>query len=98
MQAHGDEAHDDAHVEAAAPAPPREAAPPPPPKLAAEEPLVACPLGRQLAAAIGTVCVVSSLYNCGTATFSAFFGPLVQDLAGVDVSGVGLSYTVLSSY
>jgi len=83
---------------AVAPAPSAVAAAPPrKPSKVPEEELLACPLGRELATAIATVCVVSSLYNCGTATFSAFFGPLVKDLTGVGVRGIGLSYTLLSS-
>lgn len=59
--------------------------------------LAACPLGRQLYAAVATVCVISALYNCGSATFSAFFGPLAQKHAGLRVQGIGTAYTALSA-
>lgn len=51
--------------------------------------------GRQLAAAIATVCIMSALYNCGTSTFAAFFGPLAQLQSGLDVQGVGTAITAL---
>jgi len=70
-----------------------DASPSPPP----EEKLIACPLGRDLITAIATVCCVSSLYNCGSATFSAFFGPLAQDLCGVGVQQIGFAHTLLAS-
>ena len=58
---------------------------------------LACPLGTQLYAAVGTVCAISALYNCGSATFSAFLGPLAQERAGLSVRSVGTAYTLLSA-
>lgn len=62
-----------------------------------DETIVACPLGRQLVTAIATVCCVSALYNCGSATFAAFFGPLSQDVCGLNVRQIGLAHTMLAS-
>ena len=59
--------------------------------------IVSCPLGKDLVAAVTTVCCISSLYNCGSATFSAFFAPLAQDLAGLSVKSIGTAYTCLAS-
>eukprot|EP00966_Prymnesium_polylepis_P146259 3378552-Prymnesium_polylepis.1 len=53
------------------------------------------PQGRQLVAAVASVCVMSALYNCGTSTFAAFFGPLAQLQSGLDVQGVGTAITLL---
>ena len=68
------------------------ASPPPP-----APGFVACPLGSRLVTAVATVCMVSALYNCGTATFNAIFAPLAQDLAGLDAGTIGLAYTMLAS-
>lgn len=58
---------------------------------------VACPLGSQLWTAVASVCVITALYNCGSATFNAVFAPLAQDLAGLDAGKIGLAYTLLAS-
>lgn len=58
---------------------------------------VACPLGSQLVTAVASVCVITALYNCGSATFNAIFAPLAQDLAGLDAGKIGLAYTLLAS-
>lgn len=58
---------------------------------------VACPLGSQLVTAVASVCVITALYNCGSATFNAVFAPLAQDLAGLDAGKIGLAYTLLAS-
>ena len=58
---------------------------------------VACPLGSQLVTAVVSICLVSALYNCGSATFNAIFAPLAQDLAGLDAGRIGLAYTLLAS-
>jgi DHA1 family tetracycline resistance protein-like MFS transporter len=67
-------------------------APPPSP-----DGFAACPLGSRLVTAVASVCVITALYNCGTATFNAVFAPLAQDLAGLDAGKIGLAYTVLAS-
>ena len=58
---------------------------------------VACPLGSQLVTAVISICLISALYNCGSATFNAIFAPLAQDLAGLDAGKIGLAYTLLAS-
>jgi len=58
---------------------------------------VACPLGSRLTTAVASVCVITALYNCGSATFNAVFAPLAQDLAGLDAGKIGLAYTLLAS-
>ena len=63
------------------------AAPPPPPS--PEPELIACPLGSQLVAAVATVCVVSALFNFGSAPFDAFFPSLVKDRVGLNEMGIG---------
>ncbi|EOD09680.1 hypothetical protein EMIHUDRAFT_459910 [Emiliania huxleyi CCMP1516] len=65
-------------------------------KAAPADGIVACPLGTRLVAAVATVCAVSALYNCGSATYAAFFGPLAQDLLGLGIGGIGRAYTALA--
>ena len=64
---------------------------------ASSDGFVACPLGTQLVTAVASVCVITALYNCGSATFNAVFAPLAQDLAGLDAGKIGLAYTLLAS-
>ena len=56
-----------------------------------------CPLGVTLWSAVASVCVISALYNVGSSTFAAFFGPLAQLHAGLTVQGIGAAYTALSA-
>ena len=72
------------------------AAPPPPPP-SPEPELIACPLGSQLVAAVATVCVVSALFNFGSAPFDAFFPSLVKDRVGLNEMGIGRAKAALAT-
>lgn len=63
----------------------------------ANEELIACPLGRQLVSAVATVCLVSALFNAGSAPFDAFFPSLMKNLAGFDEGGIGQAKAALAS-
>ena len=61
------------------------------------EALLACPLGQQLVTAVATVCVISALFNFGSAPFDAFFPSLVERLVGLDAGGIGKAKALLAS-
>ena len=77
---------------------PKRGSPPAPPAAQPQEDvLVACPLGNQLVAAVATVCVISALFNAGSAPFDAFFPSLVKDVAGLDEGGIGKAKAALAT-
>jgi len=64
---------------------------------AADDEIIACPLGAALVTAVATVCVVSGLFSCGASTFDSYFGVLAQDRFGMDTKMLGYTFTALSS-
>ena len=58
---------------------------------------MACPLGTQLVAAVTTVCIISALFNAGSAPFDAFFPSLIKDVAGLDEGGIGKAKAALAT-
>ena len=66
---------------------------PPPKLLDAGKMPTSCPLGRNLAAAVATICAMSALENAGSACWDAFGAVLAQQRFGLDARGVGLMLT-----
>ena len=64
---------------------------------AADGDMIACPLGSQLVTAVATVCVISGLFNFGSAPFDSFFPSLLKALAGLDEGGIGKAKAALAS-
>ena len=64
---------------------------PPPKLLDAGKMPTSCPLGRNLAAAVATICAMSALENAGSACWDAFGAVLAQQRFGLDARGVGVS-------
>ena len=81
-----EEPANDAKADDAAPASPE-------PKLLDTTMPTSCPLGRNLAMAVATICVMSSLENAGAACWDAFGAVLAQQRFNLDARGVGLMLT-----
>jgi len=57
---------------------------------------LSCPLGISLVAAVGTICVISFLYNAGQSTFDSFFPLVISRTAGMGPTMIGATLTSLS--
>eukprot|EP00854_Cymbomonas_tetramitiformis_P009769 gene9769-11573_t len=60
------------------------------------EPCFSCPLGTSLVVAVGTICVVSFLYNTGQATYDAFFTVMASSKFHLTAQQIGYMLTGLA--